>query len=311
MDQHPPALSWDLLAGWVASKDPMRRASHGGTRAWRVTATAASGLLVLLTGCGVPGDFSSPSAGQVPSSSPLATPFETSSQSATPAPSGSPLPSAVPRPTLDPSWVTRPALWCGEGLRFPPEALTVPGAENWIDGAAAELRRTVREDRTPELPLPPTGWYRVADTGSDVLFVARGTALVPWLQVAVFDSGAGWALRTYGACTLSVSYPDGIGGATWSLDPGSPAPSPDSRQIRALIVETACASGKSPEGRVLDPLIVYGVDSVLIGVAVLPRPGGQDCQGNPEFPLTIVLSEPLGDRVLLDGSVFPPRVVTR
>ncbi|MES2209786.1 MAG: hypothetical protein V4515_06325 [Chloroflexota bacterium] len=207
--------------------------------------------------------------------------------------------------------MTRPALWCGEGLRFPPEAFTFPGAENWIDGAAAELRRTVREDWTPELPLPPTDWYRVADAGLEVLFVARGTALVPWMQVAVYDSGAGWALRSYGACTLSVSYPDGIGGATWSLDPGSPAPGPESREIHTLIVETACASGKSPEGRILDPLIVYGAASVLIAVAVRPRPGAQDCQGNPEVPLTIVLSEPLGDRVLLDGSAFPPRLVTR
>lgn len=285
--------------------------SASRTRTERATAVRALGLVLFLAGCGVPVSVPSSSGGQHRSDAPLATPVVTPGPSASPAAGESPLQSAAAPPTFDPEWVARPALWCGEGQRFPPEALSSPGAENWIDGAASELRRTLREDRTPELPLPPTGWYRVADTGLEVLFVARGTALVPWMQVAVYDSGAGWVLRSYGACTLSVSYPDGIGGATWSLDPGSPAPGPESREIHTLIVETACASGKSPEGRILDPLIVHGADSVVIAVAVRPRPGAQDCQGNPAFPLTIVLSEPLGDRVLLDGSAFPPRLVTR
>lgn len=252
---------------------------------------------------------------------PSPTPASTGDPSASEPPGTSGEPSASeppgasgpPPPSFDPAWVTRPALWCGDGLRFPPEAITrgLAGAENWIDGAAAELRRIVREEATPESPLPLSGWFRVADAGSEILFVARGTAEVPWVQVAVATEGNGWTVAAYGQCHLGVSYPDGITGATIRLDPAFPLPAGDTWEVHVLITETACASGTSPEGRVLDPLVVYNADTVAVAIAVRHREGGQDCQGNPEFPVSIVLTEPLGDRVLVDGGQFPPRPLAR
>ncbi len=244
-----------------------------------------------------------------PSPPPATSPAATPATSGDPSPSAPPNASGPPPPSFDPAWVTRPALWCGSRLRFPPEAITrgLSGAENWIDGAAAELRRIVREEATPDSPLPLNGWFRVVDTGSDVLFVARGTAEVPWVQVAVATEGNGWTVAAYGQCHLGVSYPDGITGATIRLDPAFPRPTRDSREVHVLITETACASGQSPEGRVLEPLVVYGPDSVAVAIAIRHIVGGADCQSNPEFPVLIELSEPLGDRVLVDGSQFPPR----
>lgn len=98
--------------------------------------------------------------------------------------------------------------------------------------------------------------------------------------------------------------------ATWWLDPAREKPGPEATTIPALIVERACASGKSPDGRLLPPQVFSSADAILVTVWVVRRPGGQDCQGNPPFAIEIELTEPLGDRKLLDGSEVPPRDAT-
>jgi hypothetical protein len=101
-----------------------------------------------------------------------------------------------------------------------------------------------------------------------------------------------------------------IGAARWWLDPAKPAPGPEATTIPALIQEVACASGQSPEGRVLEPAVFPSEAAVLVQVWVRKAPGPQDCQGNPEFVLEITLPQPVGDRQLLDGSEVPPRDAT-
>lgn len=98
--------------------------------------------------------------------------------------------------------------------------------------------------------------------------------------------------------------------ATWWVDPLDLPLKADQTVIRGLLVESSCASGQSPERRVLEPTVEYRADAVVVTYAVTPRPGGQDCQGNPEFAVVLTLTEPLGGRALLDGSVTPPRDAT-
>jgi hypothetical protein len=101
-----------------------------------------------------------------------------------------------------------------------------------------------------------------------------------------------------------------VGPAAWWVDPAAPAPAPDTTTVPALIRERACASGRSPEGRVIAPTVFSSADAVLVSVFVRQPAGAQDCPGNPAFPLVITLPEPLGDRRLLDGSEVPPRDAT-
>lgn len=98
--------------------------------------------------------------------------------------------------------------------------------------------------------------------------------------------------------------------ATWWVDPVAGALSAETTVIPAIISEQACASGQSPEGRVLDPVIEYRADAVVVTISVTKRIGGQDCPGNPDFPIEIKLAEPLGERALLDGGSIPPRDAT-
>ncbi len=102
----------------------------------------------------------------------------------------------------------------------------------------------------------------------------------------------------------------GAGPATWWVAGGAPL-APETTEIDGILMETSCASGQSPEGRVNDPVIDYGAEAVTVTFTVVPPPGdAHDCPSNPEFPVTITLSEPLGERQLLDGGSTPPRDAT-
>jgi hypothetical protein len=102
-----------------------------------------------------------------------------------------------------------------------------------------------------------------------------------------------------------------VGPADWWIDPKVAVPTPTSTSIHALIRERACASGKSPEGRVDAPAIDLEDSTVTITFEIRRLPGDQDCQANPPFPVTLRLGEPLGARALLDGSSTPPRDATK
>jgi hypothetical protein len=98
-----------------------------------------------------------------------------------------------------------------------------------------------------------------------------------------------------------------MGSASWWLNPRAPAPTAKSTSINAFVRELACASGKSPKGRIEGPLFDLSETAVTVTFGVRPLPGDQDCQGNPLEPVTFTLPEPLATRALLDGGDVPPR----
>jgi hypothetical protein len=149
------------------------------------------------------------------------------------------------------------------------------------------------------------------DDESEV-YAAKATGwFAAWWPGAV-DAATIAAVDRQNLVIASAPIPDGdlVGRANiarWWLDPAAPPPGPDATSIPALIQERACASGRSPEGRVLEPQVFYASDAILVTVWVRDQLVGQDCQGNPTFPIQVPLTEPLGDRELLDGSESPPR----
>jgi heat shock protein HslJ len=85
------------------------------------------------------------------------------------------------------------------------------------------------------------------------------------------------------------------GEAWWELDPDFPL-DPETRTLHLLVVEAACASGQSPEGRIQEPVVDYRQEVILIGITIRSLGPSANCMGNPRYPLTVELSEPLGDR---------------
>ena len=100
------------------------------------------------------------------------------------------------------------------------------------------------------------------------------------------------------------------GAATWWVATDTIPLAPETTVIKGVLMETACASGQSPDGRVNEPVIDYGTDAVTVTFTVTPLAGTQDCPSNPEFPVEITLTEPLGARAVLDGGSTPPRDAT-
>ena len=90
------------------------------------------------------------------------------------------------------------------------------------------------------------------------------------------------------------------GSGWWELA-AAERPTGASSELDLLVYERECANGESPEGRVVGPDIEYGDASVTITFQVSPLPGAGDCPAAPGAPVTVQLSEPLGDRRLVDG----------
>lgn len=90
-----------------------------------------------------------------------------------------------------------------------------------------------------------------------------------------------------------------VGPAWWELAP-TERPTDASTELDLLVFERECANGESPEGRVGEPEIEYGALSVTITFQIRSA-GGGDCPAAPGAPVTVQLSEPLGDRRLVDG----------
>ncbi|QTV79195.1 hypothetical protein [Microbacterium sp. NIBRBAC000506063] len=88
--------------------------------------------------------------------------------------------------------------------------------------------------------------------------------------------------------------------ATWELrDAASVTAS--TTELEVLVTRLGCANGET--GDVHVPQVSYENDRVIVRIDVEPLPSGAyNCQGNDAVPVTVSLSEPLGDRLLVDGA---------
>lgn len=103
----------------------------------------------------------------------------------------------------------------------------------------------------------------------------------------------------------SGSPPTGIGRASWGLRLDADI-GPQTTEFTAMVTERACAGGRSSEGRVIGPEIVYTADAVIVTFRVRALDGAQNCPSNPASAVLVRLDEPLGERRLLDGDTDPP-----
>jgi pyruvate/2-oxoglutarate dehydrogenase complex dihydrolipoamide acyltransferase (E2) component len=110
--------------------------------------------------------------------------------------------------------------------------------------------------------------------------------------------------------TPTTPDPDGSMVATWWLDPASLPVDPQATQLRGFVLERECASGQSPEGRIVRPDVDYGAEALTITFSITPLPGGQDCQANTPFGVVFELEDAVDGRPILDGGTVPARDAT-
>lgn len=160
----------------------------------------------------------------------------------------------------------------GSDVQFPADVLRQPpNAELTASAPAVALRQLLGTGQAVELGLPPSGWRVAIESADSVTFVAPGTSA--WAVATITSTpDAGWQFFEGGECRLQVGLPEGIGFATWRLDPAS-TPDPTANVVSVLAMETACASGQAPVGRLMPPTVLYSADAVTIAITVRSRPG--------------------------------------
>jgi hypothetical protein len=100
----------------------------------------------------------------------------------------------------------------------------------------------------------------------------------------------------------AATLPADASEAVWHLDPDAPPPGPAATSFVAMVTERACSGGRDISDLLLPPAIQYGEDLVVVSLYVEPRTAdAADCIGTLPTRFTIELSEPLGDRQLVDG----------
>jgi hypothetical protein len=121
--------------------------------------------------------------------------------------------------------------------------------------------------------------------------------------------GAGSGSRTGQYLALLVSVPlllsacgEDSSVATWVVDPDEQVTA-STTAFTAIVTRTGCSSGE--QGEPETPEIEYTETEVRIAFRISPHIDNGTCEGTPGVPYEIELSEPLGNRSLVDSECHP------
>ncbi len=94
--------------------------------------------------------------------------------------------------------------------------------------------------------------------------------------------------------------------ARWGLEP-TKLPGPNDRSISIGVWEVPCSGGRDISDKVLPPVVSYEPSRVVVTIFLEPLPSlgpneALTCPLAPPVPYELELSEPLGDRALVDGN---------
>jgi hypothetical protein len=204
------------------------------------------------------------------------------------------------------------------GLSISPDALRARAPlSSLAEPLRAALSAATWDDAGPVDFPAEDAWY-VATTADDVIGVMRDLEVavdpvsgvippdremrtVAWVDAPNVEPG--WYVTSSGPCALTVDLGDLTVPAIElqdQLDPGS-------REIRLLVTEQSCNSGEDAQGRVVLVSLDEAADTVSLVLGVRPRGGINACPSHPATPFTVTLSEPLGQRVVVDVGLVDPR----
>lgn len=77
-------------------------------------------------------------------------------------------------------------------------------------------------------------------------------------------------------------------------------PQAEATTLDVLVLEVECASGRSADGRIELRNLEETADEIHLRITVRQLPGNQDCQGSPATPFSIDLTDPVGQRTIID-----------
>jgi hypothetical protein len=196
---------------------------------------------------------------------------------------------------------------------FPAAALGAPTGAEREDHPAAEALRRRAADPGGAVEVPATGWRILHRSSREVLYACEeefeevDEVEVERHLVRVKRARDGTWKRSVSSHYFESfdAFREGNYASSWRLDPLADPLAPADTELRVLVTERHCASGRSAEGRIEPPDVFYGADEVRIVAYVTALPGSQRCPGNPPTPAVFVLPDPVGERRLVDAGQFP------
>lgn len=200
---------------------------------------------------------------------------------------------------------------CG-GEPYPARALRGPtGAEAADTPPAAALRRMIAGGNFED--VPDTGWRVLVDRPDLVVFGAgepnEGDG-DGWLtEVRVSDDGDGFDIDGSSHwCRPKLHLPGSL--VSFSIAPDTVLQR-GTRSLDVVVSQRGCTGGAPVVDRLRPPAVRYGPDRVEVLFTADPLPRAiYTCIGLPPEPATLRLDEPLGDRLVLDASNWPPSDAT-
>ncbi len=87
---------------------------------------------------------------------------------------------------------------------------------------------------------------------------------------------------------------------SWDLDPAFKNPTAETRKLHLLVREAECVTEVPVAGRLSPAWVFYDQDKVRIQVFLRSARASGSCDDVPLTPVTVILPEPLGGRVLKD-----------
>lgn len=222
-------------------------------------------------------------------------------------------------PSIPPTPFVASDVFLCSGLSISREALEARVPMSAIDerGRTA-LSEAVWDDGSPVDVPSGEGWY-VAVSTEDTVGVMRDIEVVtdpvsPGLApdrevqtVTWVDDATNLTPGWYGASTNRCALTADLGDLTAPGVEFQAPPDPLSKELRLLVTEETCNGGDDAEGRIEVVSIDETDDHVSLVLGVRPRGGINTCPSNPATPFTVTLSEPLGEREVVDASLASPR----
>lgn len=207
----------------------------------------------------------------------------------------------------------QPSYLCG-GTPVSAEALAARTPVEELAGPAAEaLADAAFDDGTPLVLEDPSAWFVVSTSDREVTLLrpvepddapdAPATdheqVTVSWVEAT---NVTGWLVTSLGPCALTFDLGD-LGVPLIALDPDRPL-DPASREVHLLVTEQACNSGQDADGRIVIVRLDERDERVEIALGVRQEGGAHSCPTNPPTPFTVTLTEPLGERDIVDATLY-------
>lgn len=186
---------------------------------------------------------------------------------------------------------------CGGGTFTPADIEEGPRSSEEILEALHELRQTM-----DGAMLPEDGWTVVSQEDSVTTLLAPQDGRFGFASASFEKKGGAWAPAGWGDCTPRLALL-GKSVLRWAFTEDSHPPEPDATELSLLVIEVECSSGRQLEG-LIEPDVTYREDRVEV---VLTAPGGigGNCIGTAPTDYTLELDEPVGEREVVDLSVYP------